>query len=256
MKAKDSVKPAHNSAHPGAAANAAPQPAAAPAPSGSPATPTAPAGSPGTIIKPNHALNAEDLKVIQSAAKILNQFIPPSLAKPTPSPATPNTPPPPAMPPPVITPPPLIEYPFESSVRVEIVGGFRKEHIRFVRIDDGPPIPLQRREFYPLFLIACLALGQAGQPAPMEVRSDTPFLSTKSLLRSIKLIEERHMFLNKAYSDWGPEIIHKLVFSLRKKLGKKISDSDATPVIIETLRGVGVRLSVPPENVKLTYIAP
>jgi hypothetical protein len=134
---------------------------------------------------------------------------------------------------------------FASHDHVWLEGGFGNQEFKDLRINNNPRISTTVQEFALLFILACHNLTRAKKPTPRIVVGDV-FLSTENTVKELLSLKNDFKMQLGAYT-WDADAVYRAVHHLRRKIeALKIS-----PVILETLKPFGNRLSVPPDHIHL-----
>jgi hypothetical protein len=145
---------------------------------------------------------------------------------------------------------------YHSDALIEIQGSLHPDNGHLLILNKQTPIPLQWLQFVMLILLASLARGKAGYAAPIPVCGGDYLQPT----RIASLIEDLYQGrLGCAGLRWPacgnsrePKDVHDAKWALRERL----ANYGQNPDLLDAVRGVGYRLSVPPGRIKITITDP
>jgi hypothetical protein len=133
---------------------------------------------------------------------------------------------------------------------VELTGGFTG-NLRFLRINGGRPMKINRAEFQILAVIMAQNRTARGLTTPRTIQAQAHYLTGQEI---ISALDEWEKQVPGAGWHADPAGVFKVISKLRKKLARK-----KHPLLLETmdqdLEG-GYRLSTPPLNLVLQMRPP
>jgi hypothetical protein len=135
---------------------------------------------------------------------------------------------------------------YRCTDRLHLIGGLDG----FMAFNEWPPLSVRSDQFVVWLALVCHSLKQAGQEVPLEV-GRTRFLARKQVLGTIENYLQRLTPPPRILSD--ADHLGRVVYQMRGRLEGWGLD----PCLIESgPGGRGWRLSVPPRNVRLTFVDP